>query len=103
MSKIQLGGIDLALLLPYAVIQIIGANWWDKLNAKIILACNLSLAALSLMLLSLTQNYTMFCLLVAISGAAQAPLWAVSIKILDGFIPEKHITSKIGQISRPSF
>ena len=96
LSKIQLGGIDLALLLPYAVIQIIGANWWDKLNPKNILAGNLLLAALTLLLLSLTKNYVVFCLLVAICGAAQAPLWAVSIKTLDGFIPEKHITSKIG-------
>ena len=101
LSKIQLGGIDIALLMPYAVIQIVGANWWDEIEAKRVLVCNLSLAAFALLLLPLTQNYVIFYLLVAILGAAQAPLWAVSIKILNTFTTEKQMTTRIGQVSRP--
>ena len=32
LSKYQLGCIDLALLLPYAGVQILGAHWWDQIK-----------------------------------------------------------------------
>ena len=46
------------------------------------MSLNLLLAALALLLSTLVFNYGFFCLLIALSGAAQAPLWPACIKII---------------------
>ena len=96
LSKYQLGLIDLALLLPYAGLQILGANWWDRMKVENLIPFCLTSAALSLMLLSLTAHFGIFCLLVAVSGAAQAPLWPACIKVLNNSIAsDKSLASAI--------
>ena len=96
LSKYQLGIIDVALFLPYAGLQIFGANVQDKLKTENVIACSLTLGALALLLLSWTHNFGLFCLLVAASGAAQAPLWPACIKALDQTVQDKNLVSAIG-------
>ena len=104
LSKYQLGLIDLALLLPYAGLQILGANWWDRMKVENLIPGSLTLAALSLMLLSLTSHFGIFCLLVAISGAAQAPLWPACIKVLNNSIASRQsLASAIGVLGSAPF
>ena len=104
LSKYQLGLIDLALLLPYAGLQILGANWWDRMKVENLIPFCLTSAALSLMLLSLTSHFGIFCLLVAVSGAAQAPLWPACIKVLNNSIAsDKSLASAIGVLGSAPF
>ena len=96
LSKYQLGAIDVALFLPYAGLQIFGANWQDQMKTENVIAFSLTLASLSLMLLSWTHHFGLFCLLVGLSGAAQAPLWPACIKVLDRTVTDKNLVSAIG-------
>ena len=96
LSKYQLGAIDVALFLPYAGLQIFGANWQDQMKTENVMAFSLTLASLSLMLLTWTHHFGIFCLLVGISGAAQAPLWPACIKVLDHTVTDKNLVSAIG-------
>ena len=96
LSKYQLGAIDVALFLPYAGMQIFGANWQDQMKTENVIAFSLTLASLSLMLLSWTHHFGLFCLLAGLSGAAQAPLWPACIKVLDRTVTDKNLVSAIG-------
>ena len=96
LSKYQLGAIDVTLFLPYAGMQIFGANWQDQMKTENVIAFSLTLASLSLMLLSWTHHFGLFCLLVGLSGAAQAPLWPACIKVLDRTVTDKNLVSAIG-------
>ena len=96
LSKYQLGAIDVALFLPYAGLQIFGANLQDQMKTENVIAFSLTLASLSLMLLSWTHHFGLFCLLVGLSGAAQAPLWPACIKVLDRTVTDKNLVSAIG-------
>ena len=105
LSKYQLGLVDLALLLPYAGLQIVGASWWDRIKVENVVAFSLALAGLALMLLSVTYHFGLFCLLVAVSGAAQAPLWPAIIKVLHATLAhnESSLVSAIGLLGVAPF
>ena len=47
-----------------------------------VLSINLLVAALAMLLSTLVTDFGLFCLLVALSGAAQAPLWPACIKVI---------------------
>jgi sugar phosphate permease len=48
------------------------------------------------MLISLVHHYELFCLLVAISGAAQAPLWPACIKIVSSHVDGSSLATIVG-------
>ena len=51
-----------------------------------VLSVNLLVAALAMLLSSLVNDFGFYCLLVALSGAAQAPLWPACIKVITSHV-----------------
>ena len=90
LSKGDLGWVDVALLLPYSFVQIFGANFWHSFPSHCVLALNLFMAALFILLSGLAHDYSVFCLLVALSGVFQAPLWPNCIKSLQVEVVEEN-------------
>ena len=85
LSQSELGWIDVSLLLPYSMVQIFGASLWDSYSPNFVIAFSLILAAIATQLLVATHELYSFCILVALSGAAQAPIWPACIKALSRF------------------
>lgn len=92
LSPSQLGWIDVALLLPYSLVQIFGAAFWDTFKPNFVILINLSLAAIATLLMALTHEFHLFLALVALSGAAQGPLWPACIKAM----PDKNMATHVG-------
>ena len=63
---------------------------------NIVITLSLLLAAVATQLLVLTQDIYLFCALVVISGAAQAPIWPACIKALSSHIDENSIGTYVG-------
>ena len=63
---------------------------------NIVITLSLLLAAVATQLLVLTQDIYLFCALVVISGAAQAPIWPACIKALSSHIGENSIGTYVG-------
>ena len=61
-----------------------------------VIALSLLLASLSMQLLVLTQDNYLFCALVMVSGAAQAPIWPACIKALSSHIDETKLGTYVG-------
>jgi len=96
LSQSELGWVDVSLLLPYAMVQIFGANFLNSFRPNIVITLSLLLAAVATQLLVLTQDIYLFCALVVISGAAQAPIWPACIKALSSHIGENSIGTYVG-------
>ena len=81
LTKSQLGWLDLALLLPYAAVQIAFSTSLDRIPPRILIATCLSLASLAMLLFCGTYHFmfALFCLF--LSGAFQAPIWPALTKV----------------------
>jgi len=67
----QLGLLDVALLLPYAVAQIALGSLGDRYGARLVLSLSLILSGVSMLSFGVWNSFTMLCLLLFINGLAQ--------------------------------
>jgi OPA family glycerol-3-phosphate transporter-like MFS transporter 1/2 len=103
LSKVQLGWMDTAMLLPYAVLQVIFGPIGDKLGPRKTVGICLFLTGLSLMSFGTWDSYPMLLLLLFISGAAQAPCWPACCKFLSSWFPDEALNTVFGLISTSAF
>lgn len=96
LSKTQLGWLDTALLLPYAVMQILLGSIGDKIGARKTLGICLILSGLSMVSFGFWSNFYMFAFLLFINGAAQAQCWPNCVKILGEWFPDRVRNSVFG-------
>ena len=61
-----------------------------------VLPLNLLLASLAMLIMGLVKSFGLCCLLIAISGAAQAPLWPACIKIITNHVDSKSFGIVVG-------
>lgn len=54
------------------------------------------IATIAMLFLVLSRHYAFFCVAVALSGAAQAPLWPACIKVLASHVDEKSMGKYVG-------
>jgi MFS transporter, OPA family, solute carrier family 37 (glycerol-3-phosphate transporter), member 1/2 len=85
LSKVQLGWLDTAMLLPYAVLQVVFGPVGDRLGPRKTVGFCLFITGLSLMTFGSWDNYWIILLLLFISGAGQAPCWPACCKCLSAW------------------
>ncbi|KAL4226188.1 hypothetical protein ACF0H5_014174 [Mactra antiquata] len=81
-SKSQLGWLDTALLLPYAVMQMLLGPVGDKLGPRKTFGVCMILSGISMASFGYWSNFYMFCLLLFLNGTAQAQCWPNVMKTL---------------------
>ncbi|XP_033746111.1 putative glycerol-3-phosphate transporter 5 isoform X1 [Pecten maximus] len=102
-SKTQLGWLDTALLLPYAVVQMLLGNVGDKFGARRTYGVCLILSAISMFTFGQWSNVYMFAGLLFMNGAAQSQCWPNCMKALGAWYPDKVRNSIFGMFGTCAF
>lgn len=103
MSKSQLGFLDTALLLPYAVMQMLLGPVGDKFGTRRTFGVCLILSALSMVSFGYWSNFYMFCMLLFLNGTAQAQCWPNCMKSIGAWYPDKVRNSVFGMFGTCAF
>ncbi|KAK3585979.1 hypothetical protein CHS0354_038533 [Potamilus streckersoni] len=88
-TKSQLGLLDTALLLPYAVMQILLGPVGDKFGPRKTFGICLLFAAVSMASFGHWSNLYVFLFLLFFNGTAQALCWPSCMKIIGEWYPDK--------------
>ncbi|XP_065349023.1 uncharacterized protein LOC135945327 [Cloeon dipterum] len=103
LTKVQLGWMDTAMLLPYAVLQVVFGPVGDQLGPRKTVGICLFITGLSLLTFSSWDNYYMLLVLLFISGAGQAPCWPACCKCLSAWFPDDALNTAFGVMSTSAF
>ncbi|ESO91510.1 hypothetical protein LOTGIDRAFT_228870 [Lottia gigantea] len=103
MSKTQLGWLDTALLLPYAVMQMLLGHIGDRFGARYTLGISLLCAGFSMITFGTWSSFPVFSLLLFINGAAQSQCWPNCTKILLSWFSDSIRNSVFGMYGTCAF
>lgn len=96
LSKTQLGYLDAALLLPYALVQIMFSSTADKFGVRSTLGFSLLVAALSMVSFGKLHNYLLMLGLMLVNGAAQSLAWPSCVKALGDWFTSDQLSILFG-------
>ncbi|KAK3101363.1 hypothetical protein FSP39_003025 [Pinctada imbricata] len=99
----QLGWLDTALLLPYAIMQMLLGPIGDKFGARKTFGVCLIASALSMITFGMWSQYYMFILLLFLNGTAQAQCWPNCMKSLGAWYPDNVRNSVFGMFGTCAF
>ncbi|XP_053377158.1 uncharacterized protein LOC123529818 isoform X2 [Mercenaria mercenaria] len=102
-SKTQLGLLDTALLLPYAVMQMLLGPCGDRFGSRKTFGVCLLFSGLSMASFGLWSNFYVFCLLLFLNGTAQAQCWPNCMKAIGSWYPDKVRNSVFGMFGTCAF
>lgn len=102
-SKTQLGWLDTAFLLPYALMQMLLGPVGDKFGPRLTFGMCLLLSSLSMVSLGGWSNFFVFCVLLFLNGTAQAQCWPNCMKALGAWYPDKVRNSVFGMFGTCAF
>ncbi|KAL8612511.1 hypothetical protein ACOMHN_053765 [Nucella lapillus] len=102
-TKSQLGWLDAALLLPYAVMQMVLGPLGDKFGARQMLGVCLVLSGISMISFGVWNDMYMFCLLLFLNGTAQSQCWPNVTKVVMSWFPENVINTVFGMMGTSIF
>ena len=90
-----------SLLLPYSLIQIFGASYFDTVfsSPQVLISLCLTVASTSMWLSGFMYSSETYCMCLAISGLAQGPIWPACAKIMSNNCPINKKSSVIGKKS----
>ena len=71
MTKAQLGWLDLALLLPYSLVQVALSPLWDRAVPRVVVGVCLAAASVAMLLFCASPGFLFAAGCLFISGAAQ--------------------------------
>lgn len=103
LSKTDLGWLDTALLLPYAVMQILLGSCGDKFGARRALATCLICSSLSMCTFGMWKSVLMFAFLLFLNGTSQATAWPNCVKSLGAWFNDQQRTTIYGLFGTCSF
>ena len=91
--------IFFSLLLPYSLIQIFGASYFDTVfsSPQVLISLCLTVASTSMWLSGFMYSSETYCMCLAISGLAQGPIWPACAKIMSNNCPINKRSSVIGK------
>lgn len=92
LSKVELGMLDTALLLPYAAMQVFLAPVADHLGPRKTLSVCLFMAGLSMSFFGLTSSFYLCLLMLFFCGTALAPTWPACSKALASYFEKNQDT-----------
>jgi sugar phosphate permease len=76
-SKVQLGWLDVALLLPYSLVQISSSSIADRFGPRLTISLCLCTAGTAMFTFGYWDQYWILFLLMLINGAMQGNLFAI--------------------------
>ncbi|XP_050411594.1 uncharacterized protein LOC126826657 isoform X2 [Patella vulgata] len=102
-SKTELGWLDTALLLPYALMQMCLGQVGDRIGARLTLGMSLILAGLSMISFGYWNTTPVLGLLLFINGSAQSQCWPNCSKILLSWFADRVRNSVFGMFGTCAF
>ncbi|XP_060562120.1 uncharacterized protein LOC132721762 isoform X2 [Ruditapes philippinarum] len=102
-SKTQLGLLDTALLLPYAVMQMLLGSCGDRFGPRKTFGLCMILSGISMASFGMWSNFYMFSLLLFLNGSAQAQCWPNCMKALGSWYSDKVRNSVAGMFGTCAF
>ncbi|XP_046354292.2 putative glycerol-3-phosphate transporter 5 [Haliotis rufescens] len=102
-GKTQLGWLDTALLLPYAVMQMLLGPLGDRFGARRTFGFCLILSSLSMITFGYWSSFSMLFLLLFINGSAQSQCWPNCTKALLSWIPDNVRNGVFGMFGTCAF
>lgn len=96
LTKAELGWLDSAFLLPYALVSMTLGNLGDKYGSRLVLTVCLLILGISQFSFGFWKSPIIYGLLLFISGSAQATLWGNCVKSLTGWYHPKNKTTVFG-------
>ncbi|KAG8229377.1 hypothetical protein J437_LFUL000898, partial [Ladona fulva] len=102
-SKMQLGLMDAAILLPYSLFQIFLGPLADKLGPKKTISISLFLSGMAMITFGSWNNYLVLFLLLFLGGGAQGPCWPSCSKLLSSWFSDASLHSVFGIVSTSAF
>lgn len=100
----QLGLIDLSFMLPYVAVQIFGAASFGAYPHKnLLLGACLTVASLAMAASGASTNLLHYCGAVLVSGAAQAPIWAVGSSLVARVTSKERLAFVLGCLTTAMF
>jgi len=102
-SKTQLGLLDVALLLPYSIVQIFISRLGDRVGPRLTIALCLSVAGSAMFTFGLWNSYFMLLVIMLINGGMQGPCWPACCKAICAWYPDAKLNSTIGFLSTSVF
>ncbi|KAK7077144.1 hypothetical protein SK128_018678 [Halocaridina rubra] len=103
LSSVNLGWIDSAFLLPYAVVSLMFGHVGDKLGSRLTLSGGLIIAAAATMPMLFCQSYVPLLILLVISGAGQALCWPATCSLLSRWYSDESRNSIFGMFGTCCF
>lgn len=85
LSKSLLGLLDTAMLLPYALVQLVASSLGDRFGPRRTMSVCMCLSAVSMATFGWWSNVPMFLLLLFMNGASQALCWPSCTKVLSSW------------------
>lgn len=102
-SKTQLGLLDTALLLPYAVMQMILGPIGDRIGPRKTFGICMLLSGVSMVTFGWWSNFYIFCMLLFMNGTAQAQCWPNCMKTIGSWYADKVRNSMFGMFGTCAF
>lgn len=103
LNKTDLGWLDTALLLPYAVMQMLLGPVGDKFGARRTFSCCLIFSGLSMLPFGWTGGFYMAFILLFLNGTAQAQCWPNCMKSLGAWYPDNVRNTVFGMFGTCAF
>ncbi len=92
----QLGWLDTASLLPYALFQIYAGSLGDLYGARLLLTAGLLVCSLTIITVGILQDFTGILFVLALCGIGQSFIWPACAKALAPWFSEESRTSVLG-------
>ncbi|XP_070191654.1 probable hexose phosphate transport protein [Littorina saxatilis] len=96
LTKSNLGWLDTALLLPYAVMQMVLGPLGDKFGARRTLGLSLIVSSLSMISFGYWSSFSAFFVLLFLNGTAQSQCWPNVTKVLMSWFSDEVRNSVFG-------
>lgn len=103
LSRMQLGFLDTAFLLPYAVMQMALSSFGDKYGPRRALALCLICSSLSMISFGYWNSIFIFTVLLFFNGTAQSTAWPNAVKSLTGWFTNQQRMTIFGLFGTSSF
>ena len=103
LTKVSLGWCDLALALPYALVQLCLPFLSDKFGARWILSTCLLGAGVSAYFTSHASGPLTLCMALSLTGGFLGPCWPTSSKFLASWFPDRRLNSIFGAINTATY
>ena len=105
LSKTELGWCDTALVMPYALVQVLLPSLTDHYGPRSVLTTCLSLAGLTTYLTYtlLSHHLLTLCTGLALTGALLAPCWPAATASLSSWFPDNRLNTMFGLINTATY